>query len=614
MKIKIDNLNIQYGNNVILRDGELRAESGSVTLITGASGSGKTSILYHLGMLTKNSTYKYQLDDINVWDLSEKKRCVLKRNEIGYVLQSAMLFEQYDVLGNLKLYAQIAGKTYTENDYISLLQSVNLKIGLHQTMHSLSGGERQRLAIVCVLLKKPKIIVLDEPTSSLDKQTEESILELIFSIAHKQNICIIMVSHSTLAGKYADRIYEIKNSKLIEVKTAVQIAKHKEVDLDFVAEKLKLGFFINYIRYFASKFKGLHFLLIGIMTCSLLCVSFSLYFVNLSIDESKHNLLSINHNTLLVSENNMSLNQNLSNLTTTTLSNVDKLDTTVFPYHKTMIHVNGLNIFVLPYFHENEYDKESVQLFKQKTNGMYMSYEVYKKIGPFNYSNSSIQMDFFVEPTSMPAIVSHEDVFVNGILKEETRSEYLQNEQLFIYIYYEDLMELYTNANIKENISAQYIVCDDFTQYMQVKEECEKLQIPYHKNLINDEALQNMMNSMYIQKISIFILISFVFDVMIISMFMNYFIKRKFEYALLRINGISNGEISLLGCLDIGYKYGIAITIASFIIIISSIWFKIFDIETFFLIVANICFVNIATLLLHNKLLKKLSPEDILRN
>lgn len=614
MKIEIDNLNIQYGRNIILKDGRLCAESDNVTLITGASGSGKTSILYHLGMLTKNNTYKYQLDDINVWDLSEKKRCILKRNEIGYVLQSAMLFEQYDVLGNLKLYAQIVGKTYTENDYISLLQSVNLKIGLHQTMQSLSGGERQRLAIVCVLLKKPKIIVLDEPTSSLDKQTEESILELIHSIAHKQNICILMVSHSAIAEKYADRIYEIKNSKLIEVKTTVQIAKHKEVGLDFVAEKLKLGFFINYIRYFASKFKGLHFLLIGIMTCSLLCVSFSLYFVNLSINESKHNLLSINHNTLLVSENNTRLNQNLSTLTTTTLSNVEKLDATIFPYHKTTIHIKDLDIFVLPYFHENEYDKEAVQLFQQNKNGVYMSYEVYRRIGSFQYSNGSMELDFFVEPASMPAIVSHKDVFVKGILKEEVRSEYLQKEQLFIYIYYEDLMELYKNADIKENISAQYIVCDDFTQYMQVKEECDKLQIPYLKNIVNDEALQDMMKTMHIQKISIFILISFVFDIMIISMFMNYFIKRKFEYALLRINGISNSEISLLGCLDIGYKYGLAIIISSCMMIVSSIWLKVVDIETFLLIIANICFVNVVTLLLHHKLLKKLSPEDILRN
>lgn len=614
MKLEIDNLNIRYGNHVILNDGRLCAESGRVTLIIGASGSGKTSILYHIGMLNKNHTYKYKIDDIDIWNLNEKKRAAFRRSEIGYVLQSAMLFEHYDVLGNLKLYAQLVGKTYTENDYIEFLQSVDLNIGLHQTIQSLSGGERQRLAIVCVLLKKPRIIVLDEPTNSLDKQTEESILEMISSIAHKQNICIIMVSHSENAEKHADCIYAIKNSKLKEIKPAIQNGKPKEGGMNSTVEKLKFGFFRNYISYFASKFKWLHCLLIGIMVCSLLCAGFALYFVNLSMNTAKQNLLSINHNTVLVSENNMYLNQNLNTLSTDTLSKIEKLEATIFPYHKTMLHINGLDIFVLPYYHENEYDREAIQLFNHNTNGIYMSYGVYKQIGSFNYSNSSINMDVSVEPTSMPPIFFNQDVFVNGILKEETRSEYLQNEQLFIYMYYKDVMELYKNADIKENISAQYIVCDDFAQYMQVLEECDKLQIPYLKNIVNDEALQTIVSTMNLRKIAIFILISFIFDIMIISMFMNYFMKRKFEYALLRINGISNREISLLGFLDIGYKYGLAIIITSLIVIVSSIWFKVVDIETFLLIVMNICFVNVVTLLLHHKLLKKLSPEDVLRN
>jgi ABC-type lipoprotein export system ATPase subunit len=211
--LKISHLTIKYDKE-ILNDVEFLAYRGFVHLIRGESGSGKTTLLYRLGLISDQKDYEYTIDDINAI-----KNDNMRRSNIAFLLQNAMLVEEYSVAENIIFSAQLVDKSITDADILNILDEVDLKVPLNQDIQTLSGGERQRLAIACALIKDTDIIILDEPTSSLDKGHEKEIFELLKEIAHHKNKCVIISSHSQEAIQYSDIICEIKDKRLVLIKS-----------------------------------------------------------------------------------------------------------------------------------------------------------------------------------------------------------------------------------------------------------------------------------------------------------------------------------------------------------------------------------------------------------
>ncbi len=193
--LQLSHLHIAY-DRVLLEDASLSIEPGKVTLIRGESGSGKTTLLYRIGLLSQDHDYVYLVDGEDIMKASEKKRKAFQKENIGYVLQDALLFEQYTVYENLTHAARLNQLTLSRSKAEALLQEVRLTITLDRRIDKLSGGEKQRLAIACALAKDPTILILDEPTSALDPQNEVLIYEILQDLAKNDHLYVILSSHS----------------------------------------------------------------------------------------------------------------------------------------------------------------------------------------------------------------------------------------------------------------------------------------------------------------------------------------------------------------------------------------------------------------------------------
>jgi putative ABC transport system ATP-binding protein len=197
----------------ILNIEEILLEENRVTAILGSSGGGKTTFLKLLNnMITADQgTITYQGKDIESYDP------VSLRREIVMLPQDPQIFKG-TIKDNFTKTEAITDNENSQNlNYNELLQKVSLTQDLNDAADNLSGGEKQRLALARVMLLEPKVLLLDEPSSSLDKKTEEKIIKRVVDYVRKNNRTLIMVTHSSkIAEKFADKIINIENGKIIK--------------------------------------------------------------------------------------------------------------------------------------------------------------------------------------------------------------------------------------------------------------------------------------------------------------------------------------------------------------------------------------------------------------
>ena len=212
--IEIKDIEIVYDYYIILNKTDIDIPEHAITLIRGISGSGKTSLLYRIGLISEDDHFYYNIyEDIQ----DDDKKSILRREYISFVLQDNSLFEQYDVLGNMQLYAAFHNKRYSEEKYRQILKSVNLDIPLHQSIQTLSGGQKQRGAACRALITNPKILFADEPTGNLDSKTTMEVMRLMQKIVRERQQTLVMVTHDNNLASYADRQIRIIDGKIVEI-------------------------------------------------------------------------------------------------------------------------------------------------------------------------------------------------------------------------------------------------------------------------------------------------------------------------------------------------------------------------------------------------------------
>jgi len=191
---------------------------GEVVALIGKSGSGKTTLLNLLAGLDRPSRGTIEVEGQNLESLGEKGRTLLRRNRLGFVFQFFNLLPTLTVFENVYLSLELAGISSPENAREALA-----KLGLggkeRRYPHELSGGEQQRVAIARALVKKPALILADEPTGNLDTTTGRQILEILTTRCRESDMSLLMVSHSPTATGFADRVLSMIDGVIVAADT-----------------------------------------------------------------------------------------------------------------------------------------------------------------------------------------------------------------------------------------------------------------------------------------------------------------------------------------------------------------------------------------------------------
>lgn len=208
------------GKNIsVLQDLSYSFRLGKLYAIFGESGSGKTTLIYILGLLEKVTSGSYILDKVDVTKLNRKELISLRKNNIGYVSQSMDLNDYLISLENVLL-PMLVNSDISKDERTVIAKKLLKKFGLEKRMNhypkELSGGEKQRVCIARALANRPKYLLCDEPTSSLDKRNTIKVFQLLKDLS-QEGLCVIVVSHDEKVFDYADYCLELKDGKLIEV-------------------------------------------------------------------------------------------------------------------------------------------------------------------------------------------------------------------------------------------------------------------------------------------------------------------------------------------------------------------------------------------------------------
>lgn len=194
---------------------DLTVEEGESVAITGPSGSGKSTLLNIIAALDHPSEGSVVLGGRSLSGLSEDKLARVRNLDIGLVFQLHHLLPHLTVLENVLVPAVLPGiDAHTQQRATDLLEQVGLS---HRTDHrpgQLSGGERQRVAVVRALINRPRLLLADEPTGSLDQARSESIADLLLELNRQHSLTLVTVTHSQELAARMDRCLQLRNGRL----------------------------------------------------------------------------------------------------------------------------------------------------------------------------------------------------------------------------------------------------------------------------------------------------------------------------------------------------------------------------------------------------------------
>ncbi len=199
----------------ILTDVSFSLSRGDAASIMGPSGSGKSTLLYILGALEPPTSGRVTLDGADPFALDEQKQAAFRNSQVGFVFQDHLLLPQCTVLENV-LVPTLVGRPdpAVTKRAVSLLEQVGLEDRLEHRPAELSGGERQRAALARALVQEPPLVVCDEPTGNLDRQSAEVITSLLFTLHERQNNVLLVVTHNPELGNRCPIRYRLDNRKL----------------------------------------------------------------------------------------------------------------------------------------------------------------------------------------------------------------------------------------------------------------------------------------------------------------------------------------------------------------------------------------------------------------
>ena len=216
MRIELQAVSKFYGRHQSLRvealkEVSLTLDEGSFLAVQGPSGSGKSSLLNICGLLDSPSSGRYLLNNVPVDQLSTRERCACRRRQIGFIFQRHQLIPAMTVYENIAypLFLNGAHKKQIDGEVNVLLDKINLTHRRKHLPKQLSGGERQRVGIARALIKRPQLVIADEPSASLDHEHALNGLMLMRELNERYGASFMIASHDQFVVEHCDRKIEL---------------------------------------------------------------------------------------------------------------------------------------------------------------------------------------------------------------------------------------------------------------------------------------------------------------------------------------------------------------------------------------------------------------------
>lgn len=227
--ISIHNLDHYFGQGQlrkqVLFDINLEINMGEIVIMTGPSGSGKTTLLTLVGGLRSAQSGSLQVLGQELCGANPERLTLARRNH-GYIFQANNLHSSLTAIQNVRMGLELHSKLSTEEMQkrsAQMLIHVGLEKNLNSYPDNLSGGQKQRVAIARALVSHPRIVLADEPTAALDKQSGRDIVTLMQALAKEQGCTILLVTHDNRILDIADRIVHMEDGRLINNSVALRI-------------------------------------------------------------------------------------------------------------------------------------------------------------------------------------------------------------------------------------------------------------------------------------------------------------------------------------------------------------------------------------------------------
>jgi putative ABC transport system ATP-binding protein len=225
--IEVTDASYFYGQGAlrkqILFEASAHVDEGEIVILTGPSGSGKTTLLTLMGALRSAQEGSVKIFGEELKGAPEATLTAIRRR-IGYIFQSHNLLKALNVEQNVQMAVQL-GERSSRNDERNRIEEVLDRVGMidhiAKRVDQLSGGQRQRVAIARALVNRPKVILADEPTASLDKESGRDVAQLIQQLAREEGASVVLVTHDNRILDIADRILHLEDGHMKELREAL---------------------------------------------------------------------------------------------------------------------------------------------------------------------------------------------------------------------------------------------------------------------------------------------------------------------------------------------------------------------------------------------------------
>src|SRR5687767_3752294 len=199
----------------ILREIDLAVTRGEAVAVVGASGSGKSTLLAILAGLDTPSVGDVRLDGQDLFSLDEDARARLRAMNVGFVFQSFQLLPALTALENVMLPLELSNDAKADELARGMLTRVGLGERLHHYPKHLSGGEQQRVALARAFVVRPKLLLADEPTGSLDADSGAEVIRLLFEMNREYGTTLVMVTHDETLASRCSRVVRLAAGRIV---------------------------------------------------------------------------------------------------------------------------------------------------------------------------------------------------------------------------------------------------------------------------------------------------------------------------------------------------------------------------------------------------------------